>query len=199
MFIKELQTFCEEKGILIIVDEIQTGFGRTGKRFAFEHYGLEPDIFTMAKALGNGLPVGAMGAKAAYRDYFNAGSHGSTFGGNPLAMAAASAVAETIFDQQFLKHIAEQAQYLQEVITSKLADAVQIVEIRQQGFMIGIECSTNVIEDVKRMLDKGLLVLSAGEKVIRLLPPLTVSKEEIDQATDVMQEVLCGSTKKMKL
>src|SRR5699024_5781420 len=119
-FIPELAKLCKEKEILLIIDEIQTGIGRTGKRFGYEHYGIEPDIFTLAKGLGNGLPVGAMVAKKEYADAFGPGSHGSTFGGNPLAMAAAKKVLEIVFTESFLDEVEEKATYLAEQLDKNI-------------------------------------------------------------------------------
>lgn len=189
-FIQALATLCEEKSVLLIVDEIQTGMGRTGKRFAFEHYGIEPDIFTLAKGLGNGIPVGAMAAKEALKEQFGPGSHGSTFGGNPIAMAAASAVCDEVFDNQFLNHVEMKAAHLQRALETKIAPLEKVCEIRQKGMMVGIEIDGKSIDYVKALMKNGLLTLAAGETVIRLLPPLTVSKTEIDQAVTLLEAAL---------
>lgn len=189
-FITDLAALCQKKGLLLIVDEIQTGMGRTAKRFAYEHYGIEPDIFTLAKGLGNGLPVGAMVAKEKYGDSFGAGAHGSTFGGNPVSMAAAKAVTEIIFDDVFLQEVNEKANYLKELLLNEIEPLEAVKEIRQKGFMVGIECTKNAGEYVPVLMEKGLLVLSAGEKVLRLLPPLTSTKAEMDQAIDLIKKTL---------
>ncbi len=189
-FVTGLAQLCKEKDILLIVDEIQTGIGRTATRFAYEHYGIEPDIFTLAKGLGNGLPVGAMVAKAKYSGAFGAGAHGSTFGGNPIAMAAAEAVLETVFDESFLTGIVEKASYLEQALNENIAPLEKVKEIRQKGLMVGIEVNVAAAPFVTAALEKGLLVLSAGEKVVRLLPPLTVSEAEMDQAVMMLKEVL---------
>lgn len=189
-FLDELTTLCKENGVLVIVDEIQTGIGRTGKAFAYEHYGIEPDIFTLAKGLGNGLPVGAMVGKSALRDVFGPGSHGSTFGGNPIAMAAAKAVLETILADDFLPEVVEKSNYLHELLTTSLAGVDKVKEIRQLGLMVGIQCTENVSAVVPSLIEKGLLVLNAGETVVRLLPPLTVTKTEIDEAVELITVAL---------
>ena len=189
-FIQALAALCKEKEVLLIVDEIQAGMGRTGKKFAFEHYDIEPDIFTLAKGLGNGIPVGAMAAKAAYKEHFSSGTHGSTFGGNPVAMAAASAVCDIIFNQEFLTETTENAAYLHETLETNLTPLKQVKDIRYKGYMIGIVCEGNAVNHVKSLLEKGLLVLAAGANVIRLLPPLNVTKQEIDQATALLKEEL---------
>lgn len=189
-FVSNVADLCKKNGVLFIVDEIQTGIGRTGKKFGFEHYGIEPDIFTLAKGLGNGLPVGAMVAKKEYGEAFGPGSHGSTFGGNPLAMAAAKAVLATVFDEKFLQETEETANYLAEQLEIHIEPVSFVKEIRQKGMMVGIECKGKAANLVADLIDKGVLVLSASENVVRLLPPLTVSKEEIDQAVAYIKEVL---------
>ena len=189
-FVKELAQLCNEKGILLIVDEIQTGIGRTGKRFGFEHYGIEPDIFTLAKGLGNGLPVGAMVAKEQFVDDFGPGTHGSTFGGNPLAMAAAKAVLSTVFDETFLHEVQEKADFLADQLNKEINPLPFVKEIRQKGLMVGIECKEKVTNIIPQLLEKGLMVLVAGEQVIRLLPPLTVTKDEITNAVEQIKEVI---------
>lgn len=189
-FIQSLSTFCEEKDILLIIDEIQTGMGRTGKKFAFEHYDIEPDIFTLAKGLGNGVPVGAMAAKEKLVEHFGPGTHGSTFGGNPLAMAAASAVCDVIFNDAFLEQIDTSAEYLSEALSTHIAPLESVTDIRQKGLMVGIEINANALNVVKELLKNGLIVLAAGENVVRLLPPLTISKADIDQAVALMKDVL---------
>lgn len=189
-FLTGLETLCAKEGILFIIDEIQTGIGRTGKKFAYEHYGLKPDIITLAKGLGNGLPVGAMIAKAAYRDDFGAGAHGSTFGGNPVAMAAAKAVIETVFAEDFLLEIEAKAAFLKELLEKEITPLSKVKEIRQKGMMIGIVCEEMVGPYVMELIGKGLLVLNAGEHVLRLLPPLTVTTEEMEKAIQCIKETL---------
>src|SRR5690625_3438278 len=189
-FINEIEKICKENDILLIVDEIQTGIGRTGKKFAYEHYDISPDIMTLAKGLGNGIPVGAMTAQEKYRDYFGPGTHGSTFGGTPIAMAAAKAVLTEIFNDSFLLKVQETAQYFSEQLNKQLSNLEQVKEIRQLGLMIGIECHAPAVGYITKLMEKGLVVLSAGDNVIRLLPPLTITKQEIDQAVHLLQEVL---------
>lgn len=189
-FLNDIVSLCKAKGILLIVDEIQTGIGRTGKKFGYEHYGIEPDIFTLAKGLGNGLPVGAMVAKESLGEYFGPGSHGSTFGGNPLAMAAAQAVTSVIFEETFLQEVKEKASYLAELLAEQIAPLPQVKEIRQKGLMVGIECDEAVGTLVTRLIDQGLLTLNAGENVLRLLPPLTVSKAELAEAVQLIQATM---------
>lgn len=190
VFVRDLEKICQEKNILLIVDEIQTGIGRTGKRFAYEHYRIEPDIITLAKGLGNGLPVGAVLAKEKFYEVFGPGTHGSTFGGNPLAMSAAKAVLQIVFKEEFLNEVTMKADYLHTNLINKIGDLPIVKAIRGIGLMLGIECTQEITEVVPRLIQKGLLVLNAGPSVIRLLPPLTVSNEEIDEAVHRLREVL---------
>lgn len=191
-FIDDVAALCEKKNILLIIDEIQTGMGRTGTKFAYEQFGIEPDIFTLAKGLGNGVPVGAMVAKAKWGEFFGPGSHGSTFGGNPIAMAAAKSVTSIIFETAFLKEVEEKAAYLAELLDEHIAPINGVKEIRQKGLMVGIDHEKAVGPFVKTLIENGVLVLNAGENVLRLLPSLTVSKEELKEAVEAIKQTLEG-------
>ena len=188
-FVQDLAVFCQEKGIYLIVDEVQTGMGRTGKLFSFEHYGIVPDIVTLAKGLANGVPVGAMLAKSALSPAFSYGSHGSTFGGNKLAMSASSAVLDVMIAPGFLEQAWENGNYLQDQLKKALGDNPKVSDIRGLGYMIGIQTTENLADLVQAARDQGLIVLTAGNDVIRLLPPLTLSKEEIDQGVAILSQV----------
>lgn len=189
-FLKELEQLCEQEGILLIVDEVQTGVGRTGKAFGHSHYGISPDIISVAKGLGNGVPVGAIIASSSLYEHFGPGSHGTTFGGNPIAMAAAKAVLENVFQDEFLEDVTKKGQYLQDELKRKVAHLPVVDYIRGKGLMIGIVCNGDVSSIINLLISKGLLVLGAGESVIRLLPPLTVSKEEMNEAVTILESVL---------
>ncbi|MFD0590684.1 acetylornithine transaminase [Paenibacillus sp. GCM10027627] len=189
-YIKQVAELCEREGILLIVDEIQTGMGRTGKLFAYEHFGIEPDIFTLAKGLGSGFPVGAMVAKEKLREGFTAGSHGSTFGGTPIATAVVKATLETIVGDDLSARAAEQGRYLQEQLREKLAGASLVQEVRGLGLLVGIECAGPVSDIVVAAQKRGLLVITAGPNVIRLLPNLLVTNEEIDEAVSLLAELV---------
>lgn len=189
-FLKELVDLLKANGVLLIVDEIQTGIGRTGTAFAYEQYGIEPDIFTVAKGLANGIPIGAMIAQDKYLAAFQSGAHGSTFGGNPIAMAAAKAVLEKLFEDNFLQEVSEKITYIEEQLQQKIEPLTKVKTIRTSGLMIGIELNEPAGPHVGELLQAGLLVLSAGEKVIRLLPPLIVTKQEIDQAMNKIEAIL---------
>lgn len=188
-FVDVITKLCREHGLLLIIDEVQTGMGRTGKLFSFEHYGIEPDIFTLAKGLGSGFSVGAMLGKGYLREAFTAGSHGSTFGGTPLAMAAVQATIETIIDDKLPERAAEMGDYLFHSLQKQLGDSPFVKDIRGKGLMVGIECAESVAELVLAGQKKGILFITAGPNVIRLLPNLYVTKDEIDQAVTLIAEL----------
>ena len=188
-FVKALADFSKETGIYLIVDEVQTGLGRTGKLYAYEHYDIEPDIFTLAKGLANGVPVGAMLAKSSLGEAFSYGSHGSTFGGNKLAMAAAKATLEVMLVPGFLDTAFENGNQLQAKLQAALSDKETVTTVRGLGYMIGIETTGNLGELVQSARDKGLIVLTAGTNVIRLLPPITLSDAEIEKGVALLSEI----------
>ncbi|TYS62566.1 acetylornithine transaminase [Sutcliffiella horikoshii] len=178
-WVKELSSICKEYGILLVIDEVQTGMGRTGSLFLYEQYDVEPDIMTLAKGLGSGFPIGAMLAKEEVARAFKPGMHGSTFGGNPLACTAGIETLKIISEENFLKNITEQSQFLHTQLESVLDDFSFIKEKRGKGMLIGLEIDGNAIDMVKMALEEKLLLLSAGPNVVRLLPPLTISQEEV--------------------
>jgi acetylornithine/N-succinyldiaminopimelate aminotransferase len=188
-FIDKVNETCKRIGALLIIDEVQTGIGRTGKPFGYQHYGLSPDIVTSAKGLGSGLPVGAMIGKAPLIETFQPGSHGSTFGGNPIAMAAAKATMKKILNDDFLKEVEEKSSYLVDKLVQKIGNHPLVNGIRGKGLLIGIECKEQVGMLIDQLREQQLLVLSAGPNVIRLLPPLNVSYEEIDIAVGIIDKL----------
>ncbi|WP_243385743.1 acetylornithine transaminase [Bacillus kexueae] len=188
-FLQAVEQKCKELNALLIIDEVQTGIGRTGKPFAYQHFDLDPDIITVAKGLGSGIPVGAMIGKEKLKAAFSPGSHGSTFGGNYIAMAAALATVKEIFHPAFLTEVKDKSTYFQQLLEKTLNNTSGF-ELRGLGLMVGIDCHQNVNDLISTLREKGLLVLPAGPNVIRLLPPLTVTKEEIDQAVAMIQETL---------
>lgn len=190
LFLKEVERLCQSLDVLLIVDEIQTGIGRTGKSFAYQHYGIQPDIITVAKGLGNGFPVGAMIGKKELIPAFTAGSHGSTFGGNPLAMAAANATLNIVFDQSFLKEVEKKGNILVQQLNEFLPQVKSYKKIKHKGLMIGIEFQQETTELLSELRENGLLALNAGSNVMRLLPPLTITMTEIHEATAIMRKVL---------
>ncbi|MBE7102004.1 acetylornithine transaminase [Bacillus cereus] len=190
-FLKEIEKLCNEYNALFIIDEVQTGIGRTGTLFAYEQMGIGPDIVTIAKALGNGIPVGAMIGRKELGSSFTAGSHGSTFGGNYIAMTAAKEVLQFIKEQSFLKEVQEKSEYVLKKLQEELRHAECIQNIRGKGLMIGIECKHEVANFIEQLEKAGLLVLQAGPNVIRLLPPLIVTNEELEQAVYMIKKVVC--------
>ena len=188
-FVKDLADFCQQEGILLIVDEVQTGMGRTGQLYSFEHYGIVPDIVTLAKGLANGLPAGALLGKSSLAPAFGPGSHGSTFGGNKLAMAAALETLHIMKEAGFMEEVRSKSAILLEQLQFAFQDHPKISAVRGLGMMIGIETSASLSKIVEAARQKGLIILTAGENVIRLLPPLTISREEIQQGIAILKEV----------
>lgn len=189
-FLRQVRQLCDKHGLLLIVDEIQTGMGRTGKLFNYQHYDVEPDVFTLAKGLGSGFPVGAMLAKQPYVSGFAPGSHATTFGGTPIAMAAVAATIETMLQQRVADQAAEASAYLFKQLQTQLHGVPGIVEIRGKGLLVGIQCEEPSAEAIAELHRRGLLVVPAGPHVIRLLPNLLVTREEIDEAVGLIAAVL---------
>lgn len=179
---------AQQYDVKIIVDEVQTGIGRTGSRFAFEQTPLVPDIITLAKGLGSGLAVGALLATEEAAEVFTPGSHGSTFGGNPLAMTAAEATLDLLLSDTVMADIQEKGEYLRQQLEKKLPKSI-VSSIRGRGLMIGIECTMPVAPLIDALRENGLLVVSAGPHVIRLLPSLFVTEQELTQAIEKIQLV----------
>ncbi len=194
-YMEELSRICSEKDILLMFDEVQTGMGRTGTLFCYEHFGVAPDIMTIAKGLGGGLPIGAMIATQAASDGFTKGDHGSTFGGNPVACAAGSAVMDLMLEDGFFKAVEEKAHYLNQSL-AQLSHLPEIKEIRQLGMMVGVEITLDA-KTVKTMAqESGLIVNAIGDHIIRLLPPLIVEKEDIHSAVAILKSSLEKAKKK---
>ena len=187
-FVHQVEAFCRERDILLIIDEVQTGIGRTGSLFCFQQYGIRPDVVTMAKGLGGGVPIGAVLAAESCSNVLTPGTHATTFGGTPLVCAAANAVLDTVGDGQFLAQVKEKGEYLKNGILS--IGSPNILGVRGMGLMLGI-----IVEDGKhaayanKLIEKGVLALTAGKNAVRLLPPLTISREEMDEALTIMKEV----------
>lgn len=192
-FVNEISRVCEQHNLLLIVDEVQTGMGRTGKLFSYEHYGIEPDIFTLAKGLGNGFPIGAMLGKKKLIEAFGPGSHGSTFGGTPIASAAAMATLEIMLEEKLPERAARLGESVKQQLTEKLAGNSFIKEIRGKGLLIGIECTQPVGDVIKEAQLQGLLVISAGPQVIRLLPNLLVTEEDLNRGIGILCSILAKS------
>ncbi|WP_409273885.1 acetylornithine transaminase [Neobacillus sp. SCS-31] len=189
-WVKELEAICREKGILLMIDEVQTGIGRTGTLFAYEQYGIVPDVISLAKGLGSGFPIGAIIAGSEAAKGFEPGSHGSTFGGNPLAATAGLATVKAMLGGGVLEKAAGLASYLDEGLAELKAKHSVVKEIRGLGLLKGIKIDGNALDIVKTAIEEGLLILTAGPDVIRILPPLTASKEEADQFLDILDRAL---------
>lgn len=185
-FVRELAGLCKERDLLLIVDEIQTGMGRTGSWFAFQHYGIKPDIITLAKGLGSGFPIGAMLGKEKLAEGFTAGSHGSTFGGTPIAMAAGAATVDVLEKEKLPERAAQLGGAILEKLNEELGCLPFIKDIRGKGLLIGIECAEPVADILQNIHEQGVLVVSAGPNVIRLVPSLNIPEEDVIQALSII-------------
>ncbi len=191
-YLKEVRTICNEQGLLLIFDEVQTGIGRTGKFFAYEHFDVEPDIMTLAKGLGGGVAIGAMLAKDHIAVSFQPGSHAATFGGNPLACAAAIATIETLLEDGFiLDNCRRMGGYLMKCLEKLKKDySSMIINIRGIGLMIGMELTNPCAPIVNLCAERGVLINCTAGNVLRFLPPLIVTEKDIDHLVDVLEDVL---------
>lgn len=187
-FVKQVEALCREKDLLLIIDEVQTGIGRTGSLFCFQQYGIRPDVVTMAKGLGGGVPIGAVLAAKSCSNVLTPGTHATTFGGTPMVCAAANAVLDTVANGEFLAQVREKGEYLKNGILS--IGSPNIHGVRGMGLMLGI-----IVDEGKhaafanKLIEKGVLAITAGKNAVRLLPPLTISKAEMDEALTIMKEV----------
>ncbi len=186
-FLSELAELCEQRGVLLIVDEVQTGFGRTGTFLACESYGIQPDLVCMGKAIAGGLPMGAE-AVGPRVGALPMASHGSTFGGNPLACAGALAALQVLEDEQLLDNASQRGERMLQRL--RAIDAPQIREVRGMGLMIGVELKSRVHPLLARLEERGIFALAAGKNVLRLLPPLTISDDELDFVATCIEEGL---------
>lgn len=190
-FLQEIRALCDEKDILLILDEIQCGMGRCGTMFAWQAYGIQPDIMTTAKALGCGVPVGAflLNEKVASNSLV-AGDHGSTYGGNPLAGAAVAKVFDIFEKQKVLDNVNEVSGYLAEKLDEIKKEHSDVIDHRGMGLMRGLEFDHPVADIIKKALEKGLVLINAGVNVIRFLPPLVISKDDVDEMISILKECL---------
>lgn len=183
----QLSLLCEEHDLLLIIDEVQTGMGRTGEVFAYQHFNLKPDIITLAKGLGGGIPVGAMVCSKRVEDVFVPGDHGATFGGNLLSSSAALYLLTLLEEGSLLRHVQQVSTYLRSQLENRYP---QVIEIRGMGLMVGLEFDQAVRPIIDEAMNKGLLLVNAGEKVLRMVPPLTITEDEIDEALQILDEIL---------
>ena len=189
-YLKGLREICDANGWLLMLDEVQTGMARTGKMFAFQHYGVMPDVMSLAKGLGGGVPVGACVARGEAATLFKPGSHGSTFGGNPLACTAALATLDIIESEELCKNATEIGARIRSSLQRALAETEGVREIRGKGMMIGIELDRPCGDLVKTALEAGLLINVTADNVIRLVPPLVMSAAEADQLTSELAPMI---------
>ena len=193
-YLNKIREICDRNQILMMLDEIQTGIGRTGKFLAYQHNNITPDVCTMAKALGNGVPIGACLASGKAAEQLTTGTHGSTFGGNLLACSAALAVLDTLSQKGLIDEAAKKGAFISSKIAEKLQDSKQVSEIRHMGLMIGIELFKPCKNLVLEALDKNLLINVTSEKTIRLLPPLIIDQEQIDYLVNTLAELITENT-----
>jgi len=189
-FLPALRELCDERGVLLIVDEVQTGLGRTGKMFACEHWGVEPDILCLAKAVASGLPMGVTMARSGIMSAIGVGEHSSTFGGGPVACAAASATIDVILEEKLPERAARLGRCFMERLEALKGDHGIIREVRGLGLMVGVELRFDVLNVLLGALSRGVLILDAGRNILRFLPPLVIEEAQIDAVVSVLDEVL---------
>lgn len=191
-FLLHLEKVAKERDLLLIVDEVQCGMGRTGEVFAYQKAGITPDIITLAKGLGGGIPIGAMVVGQKASETFVPGDHGATFGGNLLSGAAADYILSLLQEGSLLTHVKEVSSYMREKLEVLKRESSKIVEIRGEGLLLALQLSQPVRPLITELLHKGVLFVNAGENVLRMVPPLTITTEEIDEALELLKEVLCS-------
>lgn len=190
-FLQEVRKICDEKDILLIFDEIQCGMGRTGSMYAWQGYGVKPDVMTSAKALGCGVPVGAfMMTEKVAQNSLVAGDHGTTYGGNPLAAAAIMKVFELFEKNKVLDNVNRVTPYLEEKLDELMSRHEEIIDRRGKGFMQGIEFNKPVGDIISKALDKGLVLINAGANIIRIMPPLVIKEEHVDEMVEILESCL---------
>ncbi|MEM3161709.1 MAG: aspartate aminotransferase family protein [Candidatus Bathyarchaeia archaeon] len=189
-FMEGLDEICKEKGILLILDEVQTGFGRTGKTFACEHWNINPDILCTAKSIAGGLPMGVTIAKDYIMECLKVGEHSTTYGGNPVVCAAACAAIDVLLEEDLPRRAATLGKYFKERLQELQSKHRIIREVRGLGLMLGVELKFEVLSIIMKALDRGVIVLDAGKNVLRFLPPLVIEKTQIDQVISVLDSIL---------
>jgi acetylornithine/LysW-gamma-L-lysine aminotransferase len=189
-YLKEVREICDEKGTIMIADEVQTGFGRTGRIFACEHAGVTPDVLCMAKAVGGGVPLGITIAKQEIMSSLKLGEHSTTFGGSPLVCAAASAAIEVLTSERLAERAAELGAHFMQRLARLQTKYGTVREVRGKGLMVGVESRFDVYNTIQRLMGRGVLALDAGRNIVRFLPPLVISKEDLNTVADSMDAVL---------
>ena len=189
-YLPGLRRLCDEAGILLVLDEVQVGMGRTGTLFAYQQSGIEPDIMTLAKALANGVPIGAMLARERVAASFTPGTHAATFGGNPLATAAAEAVVATMLEEKIPERAARIGKYFMDCLEGLRPKHPKIRQVRGKGILIGVEIEGSARSVVQACMTRGLLILVAGDAVVRFTPPLIIGEVDVDQAIATLDAAL---------
>ena len=189
-YVRGLRRLCDDRGLLLMFDEVQVGMGRTGKLFAYEHFGVEPDVMTLAKALGGGLPLGAMLARERVAESFPPGSHASTFGGNPVVCRAGLAVLETLLEDGLVERCEAMGNLLREGLEGLAGRFAFVREVRGKGLLLGMELDLDCAPVIRGCMEEGLLVAGAGANVLRMAPPLTIGEEDVAEALSVLERVL---------
>ena len=189
-YLQGLRHLCDQNGWMLMLDEVQCGIGRSGNWFAFQHTGIMPDVITLAKGLGSGVPIGACLARGTAAEIFKPGNHASTFGGNPLACSAALATLKVIEEEDLLRNAREIGDLMRSLLRGQLGDLPDVKQIRGQGLMIGIELSRPCGELVMEALKKGLLINVTSDKVVRLLPPLVIRREEAEEVVSILSALV---------
>ena len=197
-YLKAVRRLCDEKHVLLIFDEIQTGMGRTGKLFAYEHFGIEPDIMTLAKALANGLPIGAMLASEEVAEAFGPGAHASTFGGTPIITAASVQVVKVLLEENLIHHCAKMGEYFKERLSELKTRHESIVDVRGMGLLLGMKLNIEGDAIVNSCMEKGFLINCIQGNILRFIPPLIVEKEEIDALVACLDGILDLGERKEK-
>jgi acetylornithine aminotransferase len=189
-YLQTVKKICDETGTLLIFDEIQTGMGRTGELFAYKHFGIEPDIMTLAKALANGLPIGAMLARESIAAAFGPGSHASTFGGTPIVTAAALQVCKILVEEQVIENGKSAGSYFKEKLLELKSRHALIEDVRGMGLLLGMKLNIDGAPLVKQCMQNGFLINCIQERILRFIPPLIISREEIDQLIECLDGIL---------
>lgn len=187
---KGVRALCDEKNLLMICDEVQSGMGRTGTWFAWQGYDVKPDLFTLAKALGGGLPMGALVSNAKLADVFTRSSHASTFGGNPVAAAAALAVIQVIEEEGLLEKATQMGELLKAALQQFVDQYDKLLEVRGKGLMLGLVVDGDAKPIVEALEAQGILALTAGPNVVRMLPPLVLKESDLEEAVDMISDAL---------
>ena len=189
-YLRAVREICDETGVLLIFDEIQTGMGRTGRLFAYEHFGIEPDVMTLAKALANGLPIGAMLAREKIAAAFNAGSHASTFGGTPIVTSVAAQVCRMLVDEGVLENAGAMGQYFKDGLLDLKARHAVVEDVRGIGLLLGMKLNIEGAPLVKECMQRGFLINCIQDDILRFVPPLIITQEEIDRLLQCLDAVL---------